>query len=338
MPRVSVVMPFHRATPFLAPAIESILGQTLRDLELLLVDNGTGLPPCDLGAAGRDPRLRLLRHASNLGVAAAHTTAQQAARGEFIANMDSDDIAHPDRLARQVATFESQPKLGLLATHALIIDDGGQVCGTQFTLASAAEQRVFSAYSLPVTNPTLMGRREVFARHPMRGELNISSDYDFFARAAETHLTGCLPEPLLWYRRHAGQVTQSERPEMVFHACLIRLITARRRAGRPEALAELLASVDRWRERAPAPAEAYAEFAHRALGEGHGLLAVYLARRAFAAERSVRVFARSCRVFASAVRRDPGRAVQLARMFATGPLRTHGLRPLPRDGGAPAAG
>ena len=112
------------------------------------------------------------------------------------------------------------------------------------------------AYSLPVTNPTLMGRREVFARHPMRREFHISSDYDFFARAVEGCRSGCLREPLLSYRQHAGQVTQSERPEMVFHACLIRLVTARRRSGRPENLPELLASVGPWRERAPSPADA----------------------------------------------------------------------------------
>lgn len=338
MPRVSVIMPFHRVTPFLVPAVRSILEQTFTDLELLLVDNGTGLARGDLGESGRDPRLHLIRHGTNLGVAAAHNAAQARARGEFIANMDSDDLAHPARLARQVETLAAQPDLGLLATHAHVIDAADRVVGGQFTLASFEEQRVFSAYSLPITNPTLIGRREVFARHPMRSEFHISSDYDFFARAVEGHRCGCLAEPLLSYRQHAGQVTQSERPEMVFRACLIRLVTARRRSGRPEALPELLASVDPWRERAPAPADAYTEFAGRALAEGHTLLAVFLARRAVAARRSLRAGIFAGGILAGALRRTPRQAVLLARMFATGPVRAHGLKPLPPDVGARAAG
>lgn len=337
MPRVSVIMPFHRVTPFLVPAVRSILHQTFADLELLLVDNGTGVALDDLGSAGRDPRVRMLRLPTNLGVAAAHNAAQAQARGEFIANMDSDDLAHPRRLARQVEALAAEPGLGLLATHALVIDAADRVVGQQFTLASAEEQRVFSAYSLPVTNPSLMGRREVFARHPMRGEFHIASDYDFFARAVEEHRSGCLPEALLSYRQHAGQATQSEGPEMVFNACLIRLVTARRRSGHPEQVPALLAGVGPWRQRAPAPADAYAEFARRASAEGHPLLAVFCARRALAARPKPGMGALACRILAGALIRSPRQAPLLFRMFATGPLRAHGLKPFLQDAAARAA-
>lgn len=338
MAQVSVVMPFHQVTPFLRPAIRSILGQTLRDVELLLVDNGTGLPATELGADGRDPRLLLIRLHANLGVAGAHNAARAQATGEFIANMDSDDIAHPDRLARQVARLRAGPAVDLLATHAEIVNANGRVTGEQFTLATHREQREFSAYSLPVTNPTLVGRAAVFARHPMRGEFSICSDYDFFSRAIETHRGGCLPEPLLHYRVHGAQVTQREWPAMVFNACLIRLLTARRRAGRAEDAGGLLGEVASQHARPPPPAEAYAEFADRALAEGFGVLAVFLARRTIAAGRSARALARAGRVLVTAVGRAPAEASLLFRMFTMGPLRAHQLRPLSRPAGARAAG
>lgn len=337
MPLVSVIMPFHRVTPFLRPAIRSILDQTLRDFELLLVDDGSGAGRDALGAEGDDPRIRLLSQPRNLGIAAAHNRARAEARGEFIANMDSDDLALPTRLERQVAALRAEPELQLLGTHALAVDGAGAVLGPQFTLATETELRVFSAYSLPLTNPTLMGRRELFARFPMRPEFAISSDYDFFARAIEAGRVGCLPEVLLHYRRHAGQVTSAEQPSMVLHASLIRLVTARRRAGRPENLDELRAALGGWTTEPPAPAETYARFAQLALREGFSMLAVFLARRHFGASRRPAALARAVRVLVAAWRQSPRSAVTLGRMFATGPLRTHGLRPL-RAGPAGRAG
>jgi len=338
MPLVSVIMPFHRVTPYLRPAVRSILDQTLRDFELLLVDNGTGAGREALGAEGEDPRVRLLPQASNLGVATAHNLARAEARGEFIANMDSDDVALPTRLERQVAALRAEPQLQLLGARALAVDGTGAVLGPQFTLGTPAELKVFSAYSMPLTNPTLMGRRALFARFPMRPEFAISSDFDFFSRVVESERVGCLPEVLLHYRWHAGQVTSAEQPSMVFHASLIRLVTARRRAGGPEKLEELREACGGWLREPPAATETYARFAELALQERFSLLAVFLARRHFGTSRRPAALARALRVLGAAVRQSPGEAVTLVRMFATGPLRTHGLRPLRAGRAGPAGG
>ncbi|AOS44596.1 Putative glycosyltransferase EpsE [Lacunisphaera limnophila] len=328
MPVVSVLLPYHRVTPFLRPAVESILGQTLRDLELILVDNGTGGGRDVLGEAGRDPRVRLIAFDTNRGGAAALNAARAQARGEYFAHMDSDDIALPTRLERQVAVLRAEPGLGLLSTHALVIDEAGAVTGSQFTLASEREERIFSAYSLPITNPTVMGPRAVFERFPMRGEFLVSADYDFFARVIESHPCRCLPEPLLHYRTHPGQVTLSRRNLMILNACLIRLLTARRRAGRPEDFGALLDAHRAWLAEPPPAAICYGHFAGLALAERFDVLAIFLARRRVAAERRWSVLGAATGMLCRALARPAADRARLLRMFFTGPVRAHGLRPL----------
>jgi glycosyltransferase involved in cell wall biosynthesis len=327
MPVVSVILAFHRVTPFLRPAVRSILDQTMGDFELLLLDNGTGQGLAALGDDGRDPRIRLLSHPTNRGVPASVNAGCAAATGEFIALMDSDDLALPDRFARQLAVLRAEPALALLATHARVVDEAGAVIGPQFTLATEAEQREYSNYSLPITNPTVMGRRAVFLAFPWREEFPIGSDYDFFARVIERHPCRALPEVLLHYRRHGGQITVSRFAEMVQYASMVRLVTARRRAGRPEGLAEL-AAIQPARERTPGAAETYGAFAERAMADGFPLLAVFLGRRHFSHRRTPAGLARATWTLLRALAAAPGRAGSLLRMFLTGPLRTHNLRPL----------
>lgn len=338
MPQVTVCMAFHRVTPYLRPAVRSILDQTLDDLELILVDNGTGAGLAALGDEGRDPRLRLISHPTNEGVAGANNAARAQARGEFIALMDADDLALPLRLERQVAVLRSEPRLGLLTTHALAVDQTGEIIRSQFTLCSEREQRIFSAYSMPATNPTVLGRRAVFERFPFRSEFLVSSDYDFFSRVVEAYPCRALPEALLHYRLHEGQATTEQQPLMVLNACIIRLLTARRRAGRPENLEGLIRAWDPRKGEAPPARESYARFARLALIEGFPLLTVFFARRIVATRRSPRGFALAARLTLEALARAPTQRGMLLRMFATGPLRTHGLKPVPAGGVVRAGG
>lgn len=322
-------MLFHRVTPFLETAVRSILGQTWDDFEFIIVDNGTGTGLSALGEARHDPRLRLLSFATNRGVPAAVNAACAEAAGEFVALMDSDDVALPERFARQLAVLRAEPDLALLATHALVVDAAGAVLRPQFTLAAGDQQRTYTRYSLPITNPSVMGRRAIFRAFPWREEFMVGSDYDFFARVIERHPCRALPEVLLHYRRHAGQITVSRFNEMVLGATLVRMVTARRRAGRPERLAELVRDLPGWSaQSAPAASVTYAYFAGQALAEGFPLLAVFLGRRHFSKCRTPAGLARATAVLGRALAQAPGEAAMLVRMFLTGPLRAHDLRPL----------
>lgn len=322
-----MILAFHRLTPFLRPALASIVGQTFADWELLLVDDGTGTGLSALGDEGRDPRVRLIAQHRQRGIGAAHNAAVEAARGEFIAFMDYDDVAMPQRFERQVAALRAEPEVVLLGSHALGIDEAGRLLGPQFTLPEPADQRTFIAYSMPATSPTFMGRREVLRRHPFRPEFLYSGEYDQLTRVAEEGVIKALPEVLLHYRVHAGQTTTSGHDAQVFGACLARLLTARRRAGRPENLPELAAELAGWLTAAPAQPASYAWFARRCLKEGFPLLAVYHARKLLSVSRAPRDISLAGLVFARAAGRKPRQFGLLTRLFFTGPLRAHGLKP-----------
>ncbi len=324
MPVVSVLMVFHRDTPFLRPAIASVLGQTWRDLELVLVDNGTGLTAEALGEAGRDPRLRWVRLARNEGIPRGHNAGMAAARGEFIALLDHDDLALPARIERQVELLRTDSRLGLVASRAETIDDAGRVLGPEFALLAPAAQKIYTQYAAPVVTPAYTGRREVFTALPYREIFPLAADFDFLARAAERWPMAGVDEVLLQYRRHSAQATQVHAVAIEQSRAEIRLLTARRRAGRPEG--ELPTASGRTAP--PTAAECCRQMARRCLEEGFGPLALYHARRAFALERSVgsglRAVGFACRAFP---RLRTGERGLGAKLFLQGPLRAHGLAP-----------
>lgn len=315
MPVVSVLMASHRDTPFLRAAVASVLGQTLEDLELILVDDGAGLGDDALGDAVRDPRLRRIGFPENRGIPAAHNAAVAAARGEFIALLDHDDLMLPARLERQVALLRAEPVLGLVSSWAETIDEAGHVTGREFALVDGEAQRRYTAYSSPVVTPAYTGRREVFTALPYRESFSLTADFDFIARAAECYAFGAVPEVLLHYRRHAAQATQEHAAVIERERGQVRLCTARRRAGRDEGVLAPGAVV-----RAPG-AESLAA-AQRALAEGFYALTAFQARRAVALDRSPRVAGRAGWLGLQALIRASGAERSLAtRMFLRGPVK-----------------
>jgi glycosyltransferase involved in cell wall biosynthesis len=323
MPVVSVVTVFHRDSPFLRPAIASILAQTFRDFEHVLVDNGTGMTPEALGPMGADPRLRWVRLPRNEGIPAGHNAGIAAATGEFIALLDYDDLALPERLEKQVATLRADPGLGLVSALAEVIDEQAHATGRAFCIPDPAGHRAYAQYAAPVFTPVAMARREVFARTPYRPQFPFAADLDFQSRATEQWRMAVLPEVLLRYRWYGAQTTQQKQGSIDNSRCAISLITARRRAGRPEGMAEILCLAE-WLT----PAEYSRRIAMLSQAEGFWELAAYRARRALALEKTpasaMRAFRQGWQIWRQAPAAERNR---VARMFLTGPVRALGLRP-----------
>lgn len=307
------------------PAVRSLLAQTLADWELMLVDNGTGLGVQSLGEDGRDPRIRLVSLPANAGISGGRNAGLARSRGEFIALLDYDDIALPTRFERQVAALRADSRLGLVSSLAAQIDDSGTVTGRQFALLDEPAQRTFSNYTMPAPTSSYTGRRELFERFPFRPVLDLAEDFDFLTRVMEVALVRGVPERLIHYRHHGAQATNLQSAPQIFRACIVRLITARRRAGRSEEFDALIGRLEGWLAEAPAAAEAYEFFAGQCHREGFGPLTAYHARKMVAARRDLPTAARAVRQLAGALTL-PGAAVSL-RLFFTGPLRTHGLIP-----------
>ena len=323
MPEVSVVTVFHRDTPFLRPAIASVLGQTLRDLEYVLVDNGTGLRADDLGELGRDPRLRFVRLPRNEGIPAGHNAGVAAATGEFIALLDYDDLALPHRLERQAAALRADPGLSLVSALAERIDEQGRSCGKEFCLPNASEHRAYAPYAAPVVTLLAMARREVLRALPYRAEFPFAADLDFQARLAERGRMAVLPEVLLRYRWYSANTTRERADAIEQSRCAIQILAGRRLSGRPEEIASVLAATA-----VPTAAEAWRRGAELCLAGEFFVFAAFQARRSFALERTPTRAVRAARLAARAWSRAHGvERAQVARMFFTGPVRTLRLHP-----------
>jgi glycosyltransferase involved in cell wall biosynthesis len=210
-PLISVCMPVYNAERYVAQAVESILGQTLGDFELLIEDNSTDSTTAILErCAARDPRIHLdIR--PRRGLVAALNDQIDRARGEFLARMDADDIAMPDRFARQVAYLRGHPECVLVGSRVWEADAEGDPLGEYPTLSAHEEIDAFHfrMRGPALIHPSIMMRRDaVLAVGKYRGTQ--IEDVDLYLRLAERGRLARLPEFLLAYRIHANNASRSD--------------------------------------------------------------------------------------------------------------------------------
>jgi hypothetical protein len=217
-PAVSVVMPVRDAETYIGTALGSVCAQTLREVEVIVVDDGStdATAPIVREIARTDRRVRLER-ARESGIVAALNHGCALARARLIARMDADDISHPDRLARQVDVFSAVPHAALVATSVDVIDAAGSFVGTR---TAPRDFRRALESSNPVVHSTAMFRAEKFhAVGGYRAEYTYAEDYDLWLRLARVGEVVWIDETLLAYRVHASQIS-SERARVQARAAL----------------------------------------------------------------------------------------------------------------------
>lgn len=210
MPEVSVVLPAFNAATTVARAIDSMLEQTLRDLELIVVDDGSTDGTADVVARIADPRLKLCL-GGHRGVAAAANTGTRLASAPLIARMDADDFSHPRRLERQLESLHRHD-LDVVGCRVRILDESGRSVPTMsryerwINEETIAEEKIAALrfVELPIVNPTILARRDYFEMGFRDGDL--PEDYDLMLRAANQGLRfGKVPEVLFdWHDRPQG--------------------------------------------------------------------------------------------------------------------------------------
>ncbi|WP_348266553.1 glycosyltransferase [Edaphobacter sp. DSM 109919] len=207
-PTVSVVMSVFNGGSFLSQAVESILHQSFEDFEFIIVDDGsTDASASTLdGFQSRDARIHVV-HQKNTGLVHALNRGCALARGKYIARMDADDIALPDRLASQVEFLESHPTVVLLGGAVDFIDARGNKLHTaRYPAADTAIKRALLDSSV-FWHPTVLMSRRAFVC--LGGYRNVpdAEDYDLWLRMAEIGELANLSQVLLRYRVHAQQVS-----------------------------------------------------------------------------------------------------------------------------------
>jgi glycosyltransferase involved in cell wall biosynthesis len=212
-PLVSVLLAVSNGEPYVRTALESVLRQSVADLELLVVDDGsTDATPAIL-AQIEDDRLRVLRHDDRRGLAASLNRALDEARGRYVARLDADDVALPRRLERQLHRLRSRPPVALAGTAVFELRDAGRVGRLHEMPVGAAAVHWSALFSSPFFHPTVLVDQEVLDVHGLRYDAAYleSEDYELWTRLLAVADGDNLREPLVLYRLHPGQASQERR-------------------------------------------------------------------------------------------------------------------------------
>lgn len=213
-PLVTIVIPAYNAARFVLQAIDSVLAQTHRAIEVVVVDDGSTDGTAEVVRRVTDPRVHLIRTA-NSGVGAARNTGWCAGRGELVAFLDADDRWLPTKLEEQLAYLAVHDHIGLVGSLMRYESPGGRPLGftgtpldrpEEWEAVRAAELMPFPISSVVARRPVLLetGGFDESLHHTIPG---LVEDLDFVARAADVTGVACVPRVLGVYRIHPGAAT-----------------------------------------------------------------------------------------------------------------------------------
>lgn len=237
-PLVSVVMSVYNGERYLHEALDSILAQSLSGFEFLIVDDGSsdGSGAILREYAGRDTRIRVLSQ-ENRGLTAALNRGCAEARGTYIARMDADDIAEPERFAAQAAYLADHPAVGAVGGQVRYINAAGTAWATSTVAVSDAEIRRNLLGGSPMYHPAVMMSRAAFEATGGYRELVVDAeDYDLWLRMADRFALANLPQIVLRYRVHANQVSVRKCRRQALGSLAARAAAVARWRGEPDPL------------------------------------------------------------------------------------------------------
>lgn len=215
-PTVSVVIPSHNRERYIAAAVQSIIRQTFADWELIVVDDGSTDRTCEIVASFADPRIRIVLLQANEGIAAARNVGLEEAHGEYIAWLDSDDIAKSDRLARQVQFLRDNPDVALVGGCAhKISPEGHRLPGTRVPPLRHEDIRCRQLLTSAFQQSAIMGRAGILKAYPYDPRFQVCEDIDVCVRVAAKHRLSNIPNVLVERRIHDTQLSRGQKHKVL---------------------------------------------------------------------------------------------------------------------------
>jgi glycosyltransferase involved in cell wall biosynthesis len=206
MPTVSVILPVSDMEGFIEDALNSLFNQTLRDFELIVIDDASTDRSAEIVEASSDPRVKLISNVSKRGISASLNHGLRLAKGKYIARLDADDVADFRRLERQVRFLDENPSYGLVGSWMKSFGERSRVIRYPTTDAAIRTVMLFrSAFGHPAV---------MFRRDWQRGNLGLydealetAQDFDYWERLSREWKCANIPECLTSYRMHPNQAT-----------------------------------------------------------------------------------------------------------------------------------
>jgi glycosyltransferase involved in cell wall biosynthesis len=236
IPRISVLIPVYNVAAYVEEAIASIQAQTVRDIEIIVVDDGSTdqTPQLIQTIAAQDPRVRILKmpEKGGHGSAAARNLGLTACRAPYIAIMDGDDISIPDRLEKLLSFLETHPEIALVGSAIRTMDEHGQFFGNVYE-AAPNQAAILKTVHLNIPCLVWLARKDLYDQLQGYRIMPTGEDHDFLLRALSAgYRLHNLPEPLYWVRIRKGN--SSERTgikQYLLHYYLVGLYKERMKHG-----------------------------------------------------------------------------------------------------------
>ncbi len=233
MPRLTVAMPVYNAMPYLPQAVESILGQTLRDFHFLIIDDGSTDSSGEYLDSIDDSRVTVV-HQENRGVGVTANRTFQLSETEYYARMDADDVCHPKRLELQLRHMESRPEVGLLGTQVRFIVGNREIPGPKKPLTHEMIGEMLFRGVYAICQGSLMMRAAIARQIGGYRVAGAGEDHDFFLRVHEVARIENLPEVLYSIRVRSGSLNFAAQENVQWGRAYAICCAQCRRHGRQE--------------------------------------------------------------------------------------------------------
>lgn len=209
-PEISVIMPVWNGASHLRAAIESILNQTERNFEFLIIDDGSTDDTVAIIESYQDPRIRLIRQ-EHEGIVVALNRGVAESRADWIARMDADDIAYPQRFAQQLAKVRAKPGAVLCHTQIRIVGEERYVTPAGRFVRSEGLIQLRLCYQCPIVHPTVMFRKDAFLASGgyLAGERH-AEDFGLWGRLIQQGAVVGIATPLLDFRVHQASISKQK--------------------------------------------------------------------------------------------------------------------------------
>jgi len=221
-PKVTVLMPVFNDEKYLKQSIASILNQTFRDFEFLIIEDASTDKSAELIKTFKDRRIKVLINKKNLGISSSLNKGLKIAKGEYIARMDADDISLPRRLEKQVKFMDRNPDVGICGSWVKLFGKGKGVLKYP---SDSKQLKVDLLFFDTIMHPTVILRKKMFQKFNLRynAKNRCLEDYELFAAASRYFPLSNIKEVLLRHRAHSLQACRLQRDAQMIEAQIIQL-------------------------------------------------------------------------------------------------------------------
>jgi glycosyltransferase involved in cell wall biosynthesis len=216
-------MPVYNYGSFIKESIDSVLAQTMPDFELIVVNDGSSDTSSEIAHSYHDKRVKVIDFPENKGCYPARNTGMRAANGKYICVMDADDLCFPDRLEKQYRFLEEDHQIGLIGGAYQLLNNRLQFTGFRETDYETIKLTLLLHCYLH--HPTCMIRTSLVRKHGLyyNESYRYASDHDWVVRASSLFPISNINDPVLFYRRHARQISSSNLHEQISFGDQIRI-------------------------------------------------------------------------------------------------------------------